>query len=150
MVLNGLPHFTPEGIEKDTPEGIKKDRVRTQWLNQPPLLGPGFSSACNTPHRRHKTWVHEGAISTPLIAHWPGGVFAKGKLRHTPAHVIDIVPTVLEFAGIQKPKDWKGEAVPTAPGKSLAAAFSKDEIIARDSLWWLHEGHRSSPSARIR
>ena len=26
-------------------------------------LGPGFSSACNTPFRRHKTWVHEGGIS---------------------------------------------------------------------------------------
>ena len=36
-------------------------------------LGPGFSSAGNTPFRRHKTWVHEGGISTPLIAHWPKG-----------------------------------------------------------------------------
>jgi arylsulfatase len=26
-------------------------------------LGPGFSSACNTPFRRHKTWVHEGGIT---------------------------------------------------------------------------------------
>jgi arylsulfatase len=34
-------------------------------------LGPGFSSASNTPFRRHKTWVHEGGISTPLIVHWP-------------------------------------------------------------------------------
>jgi hypothetical protein len=31
-------------------------------------LGPGFSSVANTPMRRHKTWVHEGGISTPLIA----------------------------------------------------------------------------------
>jgi arylsulfatase len=67
-------------------------------------LGPGFSSACNTPHRRHKTWVHEGGISSPLIAHWPAGIAAKNELRTTPAHVIDIVPTVLELAGVQKPK----------------------------------------------
>jgi len=67
-------------------------------------LGPGFSSAGNTPFRRHKTWVHEGGISTPLIAHWPKGIQAKGKLRNTPSHVIDIVPTILEMAGIQKPQ----------------------------------------------
>ena len=106
-------------------------------------LGPGFSSACNTPHRRHKTWVHEGGISTPLIAHWPAGIAAKNELRHTPAHVIDIVPTVLDLAGIQKPKEWKGEPIPEAPGRSLVRAFAKDETIARDSLWWLHEGNKA-------
>jgi len=106
-------------------------------------LGPGFSSACNTPHRRHKTWVHEGGISTPLIAHWPKGISAKNELRHTPGHVIDIVPTVLELAGIQKPKEWKGQPIPEAPGKSLVPAFAKDASIARDSLWWLHEGNKA-------
>jgi len=106
-------------------------------------LGPGFSSASNTPHRRHKTWVHEGGISTPLIAHWPAGIAARGELRHTPAHVIDFVPTVLELAGVQKPKEWNGEPVPEAPGKSLVPALARDETIARDSLWWLHEGHRA-------
>ncbi len=106
-------------------------------------LGPGFSSACNTPHRRHKTWVHEGGISSSLIAHWPAGISAKNELRTTPAHVIDIVPTVLELAGVQKPKDWKGEPIPEAPGHSLVPAFARDETIARDSLWWLHEDNRA-------
>ena len=106
-------------------------------------LGPGFSSACNTPHRRHKTWVHEGGISSPLIAHWPAGISAKDELRHTPSHVIDIVPTVLELTGTQKPKEWKGEPIPEAPGRSLVRAFAKDETIARDSLWWLHEGNKA-------
>lgn len=106
-------------------------------------LGPGFSSAANTPHRRHKTWVHEGGISTPLIAHWPAGISAKGELRTTPAHVIDIVPTVLELAGIKKPGQWEGEPIPEAPGRSLVPAFAKDETISRDSLWWLHEDNRA-------
>lgn len=106
-------------------------------------LGPGFSSACNTPHRRHKTWVHEGGISTPLIAHWPAGISAKNELRHTPAHVIDFVPTALELAGVELPTELNGEPVPTKPGRSLVAAFGKDETIARESLWWLHEGHRA-------
>jgi arylsulfatase len=106
-------------------------------------LGPGFSSASNTPHRRHKTWGHEGGISTPLIAHWPAGISAKNELRTTPAHVIDFVPTVLEVTGIKKPNLWNGEPIPPAPGKSLAAAFATEVIIERDSLWWLHEGNRA-------
>ncbi len=56
-------------------------------------IGPGWSSLCNTPFRRHKTWVHEGGISTPLIVCWPRGIAARGELRHTPGHVIDFVPT---------------------------------------------------------
>ncbi len=106
-------------------------------------LGPGWSSVCNTPYRRHKVWVHEGGISTPLIAHWPAGIAARGELRHTPAHVIDFVPTALALAGLEKPRQWEGEPVPPAPGRSLVPAFAKDVTIQRDSLWWLHEGHRA-------
>ncbi len=106
-------------------------------------LGPGFSSAANTPFRRHKTWVHEGGISTPLIVQWPRGITAKNELRGTPAHVIDIVPTVLELAGIELPKQWEGEPVPPPPGKSLVRALAHDVVIPRDSLWWLHEGNRA-------
>jgi arylsulfatase len=87
--------------------------------------------------------VHEGGISTPLIAHWPRGITARNELRHTPAHVIDFVPTVLELAGIQKPTAWNGEPIPPAPGWSLGPTFVKDGRIARDNLWWLHEGHRA-------
>lgn len=106
-------------------------------------LGPGFSSACNTPFRRHKTWVHEGGISTPLVVHWPAGIKAKGELRHTPGHMIDIVPTIFEVLGIEKPQTWNGTRIPEAPGKSLVPAFAQDERIERDQLWWLHEGHRA-------
>ncbi len=106
-------------------------------------LGPGFSNAANTPFRRHKTWVHEGGISTPLIVHWPAGISARAELRHTPAHVIDIVPTILDAVGVEKPDAWEGETIPPAPGKSLLPAFASDKVIERECLWWLHEGHRA-------
>jgi len=106
-------------------------------------LGPGFSSACNTPFRRHKSWEYEGGCATPLIVHWPAGFKAKGELRETPAHVIDIVPTVLAVAGVEKPAQWEGEPIPAAPGKNLLPAFEKDVTIPRDCLWWMHEGHRA-------
>ncbi|MDH3717778.1 MAG: arylsulfatase [Planctomycetota bacterium] len=106
-------------------------------------LGPGFSSACNTPFRRHKTWVHEGGISTPLVVHWPAGIKSVGELRQTPAHVIDFVPTILDVLGIAKPTQWDGERIPPAPGRSLLPALAQDVTLDRNFIWWLHEGHRA-------
>ncbi len=106
-------------------------------------IGPGWSSLCNTPFRRHKTWVHEGGISTPLIVHWPRGIAARNELRRTPGHVIDLVPTILEVAGGERSEPRGGRPVPPAPGKSLVPLFAKDGTVTHDSLWWLHEGNRA-------
>ncbi len=106
-------------------------------------LGPGFSSAANTPFRRHKTWVHEGGISTPFIAHWPQGIAARGELRHNPIHLIDVAPTVLEIAGTKLPAEWNGVPLPPSPGRSLLSAFKQDGTVQHDCLWWLHEGNRA-------
>lgn len=106
-------------------------------------LGPGWSTTCNTPFRRHKTWVHEGGICTPFIVHWPKGIKAHGELRRNVGHVIDVVPTILDIAGGKPFKTWKGQPVPKAPGKSLVPAFAKDGSVQRDYLWWSHEGNRA-------
>jgi arylsulfatase len=106
-------------------------------------LGPGWSTTCNTPFRRHKTWVHEGGISTPLIAHWPKGIAVRGELRRNPGHVIDVVPTVLELAGGKRPTTIDGKPVPPAPGTSLVPAFASDGSVKHDYLWWLHEGNKA-------
>lgn len=107
-------------------------------------LGPGWSTTSNTPFRRHKTWVHEGGIATPLIAHWPTGITARGELRRNPGHVIDIVPTILDLAGgsADSPNNAAGDA-PPRPGKSLGPVLSKDHTVEHESLWWLHEGNRA-------
>ena len=87
--------------------------------------------------------MHEGGTSTPLVVHWPAGIKARGELRHSPAHVIDIVPTILEVVGTEKPATWDGEPIPQAPGHSLVSAFDRDEIVQREFLWWLHERNRA-------
>src|SRR5690606_14429569 len=79
-------------------------------------LGPGWSTTANTPFRRHKTWVHEGGIATPLIAHWPQGIDARGALRRSPGHVIDVVPTILEVAGGSQFAEDPPPHAPPLPG----------------------------------
>jgi arylsulfatase len=106
-------------------------------------LGPGWSTVGNTPFRLHKSWVHEGGISTPLIIQWPRSLAAKGELRHTPGHVIDIVPTVLELVGANPGTKWQGAEAPPLPGRSLVPTFAKDVAVARDFLYFHHENNRA-------
>ena len=106
-------------------------------------LGPGFSTTCNTPFRKHKTWVHEGGTATPLIVHWPQGIQAQGELRRTAGHTIDITPTVLELAGASRSPTWEGKPIPALPGRSLVKTFAGDANLERDYLWWLHDGHKA-------
>ncbi len=102
-------------------------------------LGPGWASASNAPFRRHKVWVHEGGISTPLIVHWPAGVRARGELRHTPGHVVDLLPTILELTGIA-PISVDG---PARPGRSLVPALAADVAVPHDFIYYHHEGNRA-------
>lgn len=107
-------------------------------------LGPGWSSCANTPFRGHKMWVHEGGIATPWIVHWPKGVATKGELRPQPVHVIDVVPTVLELAGVVPPREHAGAAVPPMQGRSFAKALADGSAPpAHDRLWWCHQGNRA-------
>ena len=106
-------------------------------------IGPGWSSASNTPLRRHMTWVHEGGISTPLIVHWPAGIQARGELRHNPGHITDLAPTILELAGGAWPQTFDGQPVPPPHGKSLVPAFARNGAAKRDFFWWLHEDNRA-------
>jgi arylsulfatase A-like enzyme len=105
-------------------------------------LGPGWSRVANTPFRRHKTWVHEGGISTPLVVHWPDGIKAHGEWRSQVGHVIDIAPTLVELAGgVWPPKDAPA-GTPEPPGRSLVPSFASESPTER-TLWWLHEGNRA-------
>jgi len=106
-------------------------------------LGPGFSTLANTPFRLHKHWVHEGGIASPFIVHWPAGLKARGELRHTPCHFIDLLPTVLELAGAKPEPAWHGVMAPPLPGKSLVPALAADRPIARDYLYWHHQTNRA-------
>lgn len=103
-------------------------------------LGPGFSSAANTPFRLHKTWVHEGGIATPLIAHWPNGIRARNEVRSTVGHVIDVAPTLLDLAQVGPDPD---AAAPAFAGASLSPVFNRDSEPLHEALWFYHEGNRA-------
>ncbi len=60
----------------------------------------GWTWAGNTPFRRWKRETYRGGASDPFIVHWPRGIKAKGEIRSQYAHIIDMVPTVLDVLGV--------------------------------------------------
>ena len=103
-------------------------------------LGPGWAGACNTPFRRYKSWTHEGGISTPLIVHWPEGIKDKGVVRKDPGHVVDLMPTLLDLAGLEQEKTWQGSLVPALHGTSLVPAFAAEGAVNHEYLYFNHRG----------
>ena len=107
-------------------------------------LGPGFSTAANTPFRLHKSWVHEGGISSPMIVHWPAGLAAQGELRHNPCHFVDILPTVIDLAGANDySRQWHGQTAAPLPGTSLAPAFAQDGTVEHEFLYFHHMNNKA-------
>jgi len=115
--------------ETGTPESF--DSYEYPWAN-----------ASNTPFRMHKHWVHEGGISTPFIAWFPGKIEV-GKLVKQPGHITDIMPTFLDFAGGTYPANFNGNAITPMEGISLKPALEGKELQREKPIFWEHEGNRA-------
>ncbi len=109
--------------------------------------GRNWANVSNTPFRLYKHWVHEGGISSPLIAHWPARIKARGELRHQPGHLIDIMATCVHVAGARYPHEHQGQTITPMEGKSLTPAFD-NQSIEREALYWEHEGNRAVRQGR--
>ncbi|WP_236975138.1 arylsulfatase [Membranihabitans maritimus] len=105
-------------------------------------LGPGFSTASNTPFRRHKYWTHEGGITTPLIIYWENKIDDPGGIRSSTGHIIDFLPTFLDLAGIPPLQERNDIKAPMLPGKSLVPLFEKDEERNRE-IYFSHQGNKA-------
>ncbi|MEM9703019.1 MAG: arylsulfatase, partial [Planctomycetota bacterium] len=98
-----------------------------------------WANAANTPFRKFKAFTHEGGVASPLIAHWPAGGISGGGFCREPAHIVDLVPTVLDAAGLP---DTAGEF----DGRSLRPAFDSGPIARPNlggRLFWEHQGCRA-------
>ncbi len=125
----------------DPRRGHKPDSI-TGTRESHRCLEVGWSNAANTPFREHKIWVHEGGIASPLIAHWPRGISARGQLNDQVAHVIDLMPTCLDVAGVDYPQRFNDRRITPLEGVSLAPAF-KGKRIGNRMLAWEHEGNKA-------
>jgi arylsulfatase len=71
---------------------------------------------------------HFGGTRNPLVISWPGHIQEPGGLRSQFHHVIDIVPTILEIAGIPEPREVNG--VPQRPIEGVSLAYTFEDARA--------------------
>ena len=106
--------------------------------------GLGWANASNTPFRMYKCYVHEGGISAPLIVHWPEGIQSdQGSFIRNPAHITDIMPTLLEAAGASYPLNNNGHEIIEMQGQSLVPLITGGEYNEDRKIFWEHAGSKA-------
>ncbi len=88
----------------------------------------GWAHAMNTPFQYTKQVAsHYGGTRNAMAISWPKGIKAKGEVRTQWHHVIDIVPTLLECAGLPEPYMVNGIAQKPIEGVSMAYTFDNPD-----------------------
>lgn len=120
--------------------GGRDDSQQPGIISTYTAVGPAWGWAQNTPFRHYKSWVNEGGISTPFIVRWPGKVKA-GTMTGEVGHIIDVLPTCLELAGVAYPVTFQEK--PTAPveGRTLLPVLNGGTRAGHDRLFWEWSGN---------
>src|SRR5690606_19921343 len=106
----------------------------------------GWAWAGNAPFRLWKRYAWLGGVRTPLIVHWPGGIPAEvaGQVRGQFCHAVDVLPTVLDAAGVAPPAVVDGVDQQSLDGASLRPTFADpDAPSPRSTQYFEIIGSRS-------
>lgn len=96
-----------------------------------PHMAAGWAVALDSPFQWTKQVASDyGGTRQGLAVHWPNGIKAKGEMRSQWHHVIDVVPTILEAAGLPQPKVVDG--VPQRPIEGVSMLYSFNDADAAD------------------
>lgn len=110
-----------------------------------PQYNTSWAWALNTPFQ----WVkqvasHLGGTRNPMVVSWPAGIAGRGELRSQFSHVNDIVPTILDAAGLTMPGKVSGVSQLPLDGASLLPSFADAAAPEHKSTQYFEvHGHRS-------
>jgi arylsulfatase len=114
--LNGLPEDTAFAVKHIDEIGGPKA------YNHYPV---GWAWAMNTPFQWGKQIAsHLGGVRNPLVVSWPKRIKDVGTMRTQFHHCIDIVPTILDAAGIPEPTSVNGVTQKPIEGVSMLYSFA--------------------------
>ncbi len=98
--------------------------------------GLAWATTSNTPFRDTKQSAYEGGIRTPLIARWPSVITTGGGISREPGHVIDMMATSLDVAGVAYPDEFQGRRPLPMEGKSIVSIFHGKERDGHELIAW--------------
>ncbi|MCP4314366.1 MAG: arylsulfatase [Bacteroidetes bacterium] len=104
-------------------------------------VGRNWANAQNTPLRRYKANVHEGGACVPCIMHWPDGMKqAAGSITRQRGHMVDILSTCIELAGVSYPGDFNGNSILPNEGTSLVKVIQGGNQDPQRTYYFNHQG----------
>lgn len=110
------------------------------------MLGPNWARAATGPYRLFKGFTSEGGIRVPAIVRYPAQG-AGGARIGRPRTAMDVMPTVLEAAGIEHPAPrFAGREVLPLQGRSLMPFLKDGNRAERDgtfAMGWEFLGKRA-------
>ncbi|MFE9804381.1 arylsulfatase [Streptomyces goshikiensis] len=131
----------------NAPETLEESLTQIDELGGPTTFNHypwGWTWAGNTPFRRWKRETYRGGTSDPFLVHWPDGIRSRGEIRDQFAHIIDMVPTVLDVLGIEAPATIKGVTQSPLHGVSFAHTFDDAAAASRHRTQYYEMlGHRA-------
>ena len=119
MNLNGVPSTLEENLARIDDIGSPTTE---------PHYPLGWAWAGNAPFQ----WVkqvasHLGGTRNPMVVSWPAQINDQGAVRSQFTHLIDLVPTILDAAGIPAPDRVNGIAQKAMDGVSIRSTFGSAE-----------------------
>ena len=131
---NGACPYDRPGVHRDREPYLPS----TRWSDS-----TGWAWARNTPFRYYKQNQYEGGISGPAIFHWPAGITAeKGSITDTPAHLVDLLPTLAEVGGAEIPTTFPDRQPTPLAGTSITPVLVGKPMESRPPIHLLFEQDR--------
>ncbi len=131
--LLGTPNEVAMFNSVDVPVELQLKYFYDVWgTNQTyPHMAVGWAWAFDTPFSWTKQIAsHFGGIRQGMAISWPKVIKDKGGVRHQFHHVIDVVPTILEAAGISQPDSVDGITQSPMEGVSMMYTFDQKNANA--------------------
>lgn len=145
------------GKMQGIPETTEQMLARLDEIGGPETyahINSAWAWATDAPFQWTKTVAsHLGGTRNPMVITWPEQIKDKGGLRSQFSHVNDIVPTLLEAAGIPAPGEVNGIAQKPMDGTSLLYTFDDPDSPERHTTQYFevfgnraiyHEGWMAS------
>lgn len=103
-----------------------------------------WALAGNTPFNYYKQTLYGGGVIDPLVVAWPKGIQDQGGLRSQFHHIIDVMPTLLEAAGVKAPQVVDGVEQQPIDGLSMAYTFEESDTPTQKSVQYFEmNGNRA-------
>jgi arylsulfatase len=131
------------GVEEDFREVLARREDLGTWKthNHYPM---GWAHAMDAPFQWTKQIAsHYGGTRNGMVIAWPARITDTGGTRSQWHHVIDVVPTILDAAGLEQPAMVNGVAQKPIEGVSMTYSFDRTEApSARRTQYFEMLGNR--------